>query len=968
VVRLRTALIAVASLVGLLLLAIWQVPQWLDWTSYRATIESVASATLGQRVSIGGPVSLTLLPQPVLTASDVSVGSGEANLSMHVNALRLRIAFWPLLGGRVDAQDLVLRSPDLRIPWPAKGNVVHPRAPPWLAAFKARIEDGRLTIGRLLLTGIDADLATLDTGAVSASGSAKLGGQQGHFTARLTAVGADGAAGLDATLDGLGKASGLGASFSGQVAFDGTLAGVVKTRGPDLAVLLPAPAVPFRADGRLSVGNGLVAISELALELDGSPASGEVALHITPTQRLDISLEAGRLALKDWLPVLLPTGTTIAGMAIPIAVEVAAASAPFGDGTLEQVHGAFELTGHDLIVHDIRARLPGNASLKLSGRFARAEPTNSRFEGDARLDAPVLRSTLRWADQSFPGMLPRLLMGLPDTVGQRAGLSAQVVADDGEITLRQIAGNVDNMSVSGSLGFKRGEPPAVTANLSLDRLVLDPWMGARLPSGIDAELQLDIAHASLGGAPINGLSVDAAVEAGNLRLRHLEGRALGTHFSASGMLADTGALSQGAVHIDTENAAGVARLLPLFWQATPALWLGPARLDVQLAGPPEALAAEVKLSLADARLEANSVLNFKTGEWSSTLALRHPGARRLVASLGLPGSESLHRLPEWLGDGSLSLTAHISGKPDQFTARQIDLTAATLHADGELTLDMRGVVPVVSGRLGIDSITPPTPSGGSDVPLPFGLLHGWRGDIQLSVGHFAEPAGLPIRNASARLMLANDTLNLEQFQAMAGTGRVAGSAMLDAGAKPPQLHLQLSLIGAAIAGPIWDSPIDLLSGQANASLNVVASGYSPSAMLATLEGHAAVSVHDGVLTGFDLFQLKHVIEEVDVKAAQANAEAALESGSTGFDHVAITARIAHGSLTIGAGDMTSAAGAAHIDGNLDFGNRVLDVRVRLQPSLPNPPDLAIHLSGSFDRPSRVEELADLARWMAALAH
>ena len=151
----------------------------------------LASATLGQPVTISGPISLTLLPQPVLTAARVNVGGGEpTDLSIRVEALRLRIAFWPLIGGRVDARELVLRGPDLHIPWPTEPGMLRPLPPAWLAAFAARIENGRLTVGQLAFTGIDATLATLETGALSASGTARFSGQGWHFTARLTAAGA----------------------------------------------------------------------------------------------------------------------------------------------------------------------------------------------------------------------------------------------------------------------------------------------------------------------------------------------------------------------------------------------------------------------------------------------------------------------------------------------------------------------------------------------------------------------------------------------------------------------------------------------------------------------------------------------------------------------------------------------------------------------------------------------------------
>ena len=94
--------------------------------------------------------------------------------------------------------------------------------------------------------------------------------------------------------------------------------------------------------------------------------------------------------------------------------------------------------------------------------------------------------------------------------------------------------------------------------------------------------------------------MDAAVEAGNILLRRIEGNVRGAHFAASGMLGDDGKLTAGRLSVETKDAAGLADLLPVSWRATPALWQGSATLDVQASGPPEALAVDVRLALADA--------------------------------------------------------------------------------------------------------------------------------------------------------------------------------------------------------------------------------------------------------------------------------------------------------------------------------------------------------------------------------
>ena len=203
-------------------------------------------------------------------------------------------------------------------------------------AHRKRQADG----GAVAFTDIDATVATLETGALSASGTAQFDGHDWHFTARLTEAGADGAAGLNVTLDGQGKAVGLGATSR-----DG--------RGPrhfgrqhHQSRAEPCPAVPgtIRTVSRgrtVDRGGGRVAIDDLALELGGSPAAGAIALRVAPDQRLDIALSAGRLDLDAWLPALLDAGTTVGGMDLPIGIDFSL-RLRLGGGTVQRVHATFD--------------------------------------------------------------------------------------------------------------------------------------------------------------------------------------------------------------------------------------------------------------------------------------------------------------------------------------------------------------------------------------------------------------------------------------------------------------------------------------------------------------------------------------------------------------------------------------------------------------------------------------------------
>ena len=956
-------------------MAVWQVPQWLDWTRYRSTIEVLASATLGQPVTIQGPITLTLLPEPVLTAAQVNVGgTGATDMSIHVDALRLRVALGPLLRGRVDARELVLRGADLRILWPGEPGRLLARPPAWLAAFTARIENGRLTIGRVAFTGIDATLATLETGALSATGTAQFSGHAWHVVARLTAAGGDGAAGLNVALDGQGEANGLGASFSGQLASDGTLAGEITSRGPNLAVLLPAPPVPFRADGRLTIASGLAAIDELALQIGGSPASGAVSLRVSPQQRLDIALSASRLDLDAWLPVLLGAGTTIAGIDVPIGLDFSAEAAPLAGGTLEHLRAAFELTGNSLTVRDASVLLPGNGMLQLTGRVARDDPAHARFEGEAKLAAPVLRTTLRWLQDVSAGVLPAALVaGLPDGVLQRAGVTAHVIVGAGMVSLQQLAGSLDDAPLTGSISFRRGEPPSITADLRFDRLALEPWLPMKLPTPgdltrlagiVDADLRLGIRQASLAGASIQGVSIDAAMEAGNFALRRVEGMVTGLHVVASGSIGHDGQMSDGALNLVTQDAAPLAALMPAAWRAMPALWNGPAKLDIQAAGPPNALALGIELSLADARLDAEPTIDLHSGAWHGTLVLRHPGARRFLATFGIPQRLGLPELPAWLGDGSLSLQAHLAGVPGRLSAESVDVTAAALRATGKLALDNTGDVPQLSGHVQVDTLPLPQINAMSEVSLPIDLLHGWHGDVRMGVSQVLAGSQAVLRDATCSIMVAANALRIDRFSSKLGDGTLTGSFAFDGASEPPSLAVQVRVTNARITGALADAPLDLLAGVVSGGFDLAASGYSPAAILATLGGHFTLNATNGTLDGFDLFRAKRAAENRDSVAAQSVASDALTVGATAFDRLDVAASIAHGGLTFDAAQLHGVAGDAVLTGSVNLATQMLDLNVALLPSVPHPPEIAVHLTGPLEHSVRTPELANFARFVA----
>ena len=97
----RWLIVGLGVLAVLLLAAAWLLPSALDWNRYRGTIAALASDTLGRSVRIDGPVALTLLPQPMLTAAQVSVAAGDKDIAIKVARLSVRVSLEALLGERL---------------------------------------------------------------------------------------------------------------------------------------------------------------------------------------------------------------------------------------------------------------------------------------------------------------------------------------------------------------------------------------------------------------------------------------------------------------------------------------------------------------------------------------------------------------------------------------------------------------------------------------------------------------------------------------------------------------------------------------------------------------------------------------------------------------------------------------------------------------------------------------------------
>jgi uncharacterized protein involved in outer membrane biogenesis len=960
-------------------------PPLLNWNRYRDTIAAAASERLGRPVTIAGPISLALWPEPVLTAEQVDVGGTSG---IRVASLRLRVGLGPLLAGRVEARQLVLRGLDLVLPWPPPQAVLASRPPHWVGAFAASIEGGTIHLGELALTDIQATVTQAPDGLLAAAGTAHLGARAGRFNVRLGTPGGDGAAGLDVALEGLDTLAGTGAAFTGAVARDGSLDGHVVARGTDLALLIGAPSLPFRAEGRLTLGDGLAAMDEATFDIGGAPASGAMALRITPLTRLDIALSATRLDLDPWLAALLPaTGKALMQVRMPLGVDLAVEAARLGGGTVERLRARADLDHGDVVLSGVSGILPGEAQVRLNGTID-AVADAPRLTGAIQLDAPALRTTLRWLNESGMARVPLP----PGPVLRSATIKASLNATTGHFALDALTGRIDGAAVAGRVRLDGGAHPGFAVDVATDRLALDPWLPdgeadaatprrwlapgriAALFGGADAQVTVRAEHATLRGMPIEGLELDAAATpAGQLTLHQLGGAALGLRLSAAGTLAADGQLAGARLSLTGPSAAPLAALAPEGF-ATPDLWRVPLALSVQADGPPAALALGIALDLGHARLEAQPLVNLDTGGWRMTASLRHPDAMLLLARLGVLAPQAAPGAADWPGEGSLSLMGQFSragadaDHAGRLSADSFDITAGTLRAHGQLTLDGRRI----DGAVTADILPVPLPDPTGQAPLPLAKLRGWTGTVHVQAAQIVAADSLDLLDQAAMtVMLSGDTLTLDGLTARLDGGTLSGSATLNIGAAPPALTVAATLQGAVIAPSADDMPVGLLSGRLDGTLALTAGGYSPAAMLATLSGSLHATAHDGALAGFDLFRAARAIGAAPGQppdATEQSLRAALQGGATSFDRLDLSGDVAHGLLTLTSAQLQGPAGAAQAQGSIGLTDGAMDIHVALSPSVPGAPTVGLRLGGLVTAPSHQPELAAAERWLAELPH
>ncbi len=680
-------------------------PLFVDWNAWRPEFEQRASALVGTPVTIKGPIEASILPTPAFVMRDVTVGDAAQGTGLVAGQIRGILSLGALFRGAVEAEEIVLTKPMLRLTLGADGRVAVKKVPGEPGPFSV----SRFTIdGGTLILDDRANKRQFQFNDVAAAG--ELQSRSGPLKLEASF-----------TQDGKPRNNGWKLRASSGQFTDGN--------GKARLSLTRADGFSFDADGGLSLekaqpsfegkvnlaqpGNmpwklaANAAANHAALKLDGleisfgvadAPAefSGEARVNSWQRGAFDAELSAKFVDLDKALGTqnrnaaaviaqLREMLANLRGDPLTGKLKLSIAQLVAAGGTLRDVESVLAWRDGAPVPERLDARLPGRGTIHVSGSPL---PSGS-FKGRWTIAAEEPAALAEWS-----GVLP------PDVMGEGAfKIDGGIVLSDRKLTLDPFLLTMGPTKLGGDLAYEwendgRGARLDTKLNGSaVDLALLQPL--ARKTFAKDNPLSiratLDIQSPRIFGQPARRLSAALSRNGDAIAFERfaIEDMA-GINLTAKGEIASYAEKPKGKVDfsLDAANAAGLDKLAGGFSDPEFAAYLRrvtaaatPLQLNGTITGdgtgPAVTIEATGKIKDAQLRLSSRGEpLSFTVDD--TKLELDAPDAANLVAFLGLPMPEPL------AGQGHFEITV---GKKDKGAAplkAQLQFPGIDLSAEGAL--------------------------------------------------------------------------------------------------------------------------------------------------------------------------------------------------------------------------------------------------------------------------------------------
>ena len=544
-------LIAIAVFIITVLGALFAVPHFIDWNSYRSNFEEEARSIVGREVQVDGDMKLYLLPTPYFRVEKVRIADTSTALTepfFKTESLSIKLFIAPLLRGVVEVNEIEFQRPVLRVTQDSKGawnwqsfaQALRSTGyvPANVALASLRVVDGVLALHgadgaeRTRLDGVNGELSApaLD-GPYRFRGTFKSGGATREVRISTALPEPDGKVPLRLSLHLLDTGAsyvldGRAVDLMGKARVEGDLvarlpiagappAGTQRTRASaDEEPKIDQGDAPLEAKAKIKADAAGAAFSDLILtfELGDRPqiltGTARAAWRAPVTIDMNLSsrwLDLDRLAgaaegagpaasvtkLAAWVRDLLP-GDVRARLGISIEQANLAGEA------IGPLRLALARSANRLEIAELSTTLPGGTRVELKGDISGAGEAMA-YGGGIGLKGASTGRFLAWATGG------RLAVGA-DADGP-FDLRANIAIDPaGSVAVRDFAGTLAGTALKGSGGYRWRDRPELTVALE------GPKLDAR--NLLPADMSLIDLYGLLAPAPTDKSSGGRASEVG----------------------------------------------------------------------------------------------------------------------------------------------------------------------------------------------------------------------------------------------------------------------------------------------------------------------------------------------------------------------------------------------------------------------------------------------------------------------
>lgn len=508
----NSVLLWLGGLLVALLCALFAVPHFVDWTRYRGAFEEEATRVLRRELRVDGTVNLRLLPTPYVRFEKVKLADAAGQTGepfFRADDFTLWLAPGPLLRGAIEARQVELRRPTLKLRFNAAGggnwqslSIVRgslPFVPSDVALQSVLITDGTISVdgadGQELvrLGGVNGEFsAAALEGPFKFKGTIERNGARHELKLSTTAFDSDGALRLKAQLggaDGNGTyvLDGRLADLSGRPKLDGNLTGQLNFHPAEVGRPPAAASTSARAPGgtRLPLDLRAAVTADangakltdvgLAFEVDGKPQliGGAVDLGWQGGLALAAQFNSRWLNLDETFaekgggskPIEVARRLAAAlGALVPEGARgdtaVTVDQVTLGAEALSNLKLRVERTAQTLQLTEFTVNAPGGSRASISGRLTRPDA----FDGDMTVRGANLARLLAW-------------LGYASATGEARtdgayGLKAGIGFTDQSLTVKDAVATLGNATLTGSVAYRWSDRPRLDVVLDGDEIDL----------------------------------------------------------------------------------------------------------------------------------------------------------------------------------------------------------------------------------------------------------------------------------------------------------------------------------------------------------------------------------------------------------------------------------------------------------------------------------------------------------------